>query len=101
MWVRLFSCSLCIFHNIGSEVQQALYESSGRSSRIGRFQKFLMFLGEKEEKVRNRFKRRQMERVSKKGVDEDESTHFCVRNREKWESEIGEEKRRWLEYTNF
>ena len=76
-------------------------ESSGRSSRIGRFQNFFMFLGEKEETVRNHFKRRQMERVSIKGVDEDESTHLCVRNREKWGSEIGEEKRRWLEYTNF
>lgn len=77
------------------------FESSGRSSRIGRLQKFLKFLGEKEEEVRNRFKRRQMERVSKKGEDEDESTHLCFRNREKWGSEIGEEKRRWLEYTNF
>ena len=80
-----FSCFLALFVYFIILVWKfnKYFESSGRSSRIGRFQKFLMFLGEKEEKVRNRFKRRQMERVSKKGVDEDESTHLYVRNREK------------------
>ncbi|XP_050257634.1 glutamate receptor 3.6-like isoform X2 [Quercus robur] len=63
-----FACFLALFVYFIILVRKfnKHFESSGRSSRIGLFQKFLMFLGEKEEKVRNRFKRRQMERVSKK-----------------------------------
>ncbi|XP_041018880.1 glutamate receptor 3.6-like [Juglans microcarpa x Juglans regia] len=48
---------------------------SGRSSASGRVQTFLTFIDEKEEDVKSRSKRRQMEKASIRGTGEDESTH--------------------------
>ncbi|GMY15051.1 glutamate receptor 3.6-like [Fagus crenata] len=45
-----------------------------------------------------KFSRRQMERASK---EKDESSHLCVWNKERWGVEMGAERRRCLEYTNF
>ncbi|KAG7968835.1 hypothetical protein I3843_07G001300 [Carya illinoinensis] len=50
-------------------------EPSGRSSGSGRVQTFLTFIDEKEEDVKSRSKRRQMEKASIRSTGEDESTH--------------------------
>jgi hypothetical protein len=39
-----------------------------------------------------------MERASK---EKDKSSHLCVWNKERWGVEMGAERRRCLEYTNF
>jgi ionotropic glutamate receptor len=49
-------------------------ESSGSSSGSKRIQTFLTFVDEKEVDVKNRSKRRQMEKASSRSVGEDEST---------------------------
>ncbi|KAK7856104.1 glutamate receptor 3.6 [Quercus suber] len=55
------------------------FESSGRSSGSKSFQTFLTFVDEKEEEVKNRSKRRQMEKASNRSVGEDESTNSSKR----------------------
>ncbi|GMY11067.1 glutamate receptor 3.6-like [Fagus crenata] len=50
-------------------------ESSGSSSGSKRIQTFLTFVDEKELDVKNRSKRRQMEKASNRSVGEDESTN--------------------------
>lgn len=55
------------------------FESSGRSSGSKSFQTFLTFVDEKEEAVKNRSKRRQMEKASDRSVGEDESTNSSKR----------------------
>lgn len=50
-------------------------ESSGSSSGSKRIQTFLTFVDEKEVDVKNRSKRRQMEKASNRSVGEDESTN--------------------------
>lgn len=46
-------------------------ESSGTSSRSGRLQTFLSFADEKEEEVKSRIKRRQMERMSNRSAGDE------------------------------
>ncbi|CAL5371421.1 unnamed protein product [Camellia sinensis] len=55
-------------------------ESSG-SSRSARLQTFLSFVDEKEETVKNRSKRRQLERASNRGNGEDDSTNASKKSR--------------------
>ncbi|XP_075106125.1 glutamate receptor 3.6 isoform X1 [Nicotiana tabacum] len=50
-------------------------ESSGGSSRSGRLQTFLSFADEKEESVRSRSKRRQLDATSVRSVDQDASVN--------------------------
>ncbi|KAM4129097.1 hypothetical protein ACJW30_02G218700 [Castanea mollissima] len=54
------------------------FESSGRNSGSKSFQTFLTFVDEKEEEVKNRSKRKQMEKVSNRSVGE-ESTNRSTR----------------------
>ncbi|KAM3710014.1 hypothetical protein ACB098_02G218800 [Castanea mollissima] len=54
------------------------FESSGRNSGSKSFQTFLTFVDEKEEEVKNRSKRKQMEKVSNRSVGE-ESTNSSTR----------------------
>ncbi|XP_075655664.1 glutamate receptor 3.6-like [Castanea sativa] len=54
------------------------FESSGRNSGSKSFQTFLTFVDEKEEEVKNRSRRKQMEKVSNRSVGE-ESTNSSTR----------------------
>lgn len=61
-------------------------ESFGRSSASGRVQTCLTFIDEKEEDVKSRSKRRQMERASNRSIVEDESTHGSYSSKRSMES---------------
>ncbi|XP_059294638.1 glutamate receptor 3.6-like [Lycium ferocissimum] len=50
-------------------------ESSGESSRSGRLQTFFSFVDEKEESVRSRSKRRQLDASSARSIDQDASVN--------------------------
>ncbi|XP_060192081.1 glutamate receptor 3.6-like isoform X2 [Lycium barbarum] len=50
-------------------------ESSGGSSRSGRLQTFFSFVDEKEESVRSRSKRRQLDATSARSIDQDASVN--------------------------
>ncbi|KAK4347563.1 hypothetical protein RND71_033902 [Anisodus tanguticus] len=61
----MIACQYCQYHPNS--------ESSGESSRSGRLQTFFSFVDEKEESVRSRSKRRQLEVTSVRSVDQDAS----------------------------
>ncbi|KAK6924583.1 Solute-binding protein family 3/N-terminal domain of MltF [Dillenia turbinata] len=56
-------------------------DSAGGSSRSAGLQTFLTFVDEKEETVKNRSKRRQLEKISNRSTDEEGSTNGSSRER--------------------
>ncbi|XP_030523784.1 glutamate receptor 3.6 [Rhodamnia argentea] len=84
-FLALFIYFLMMVHQFSQHYSEEP-ESAASSSRSGRLRTFLSFIDEKEETVKSRSKRRQLERASNRSTDDDGS--------------LNDSKRRHIEYSS-